>query len=180
MVEVAAASAAWLGASLVVLADGRRGLSLGVASIALGLAGLLWQAGGELAAAALVAGGAIASVQRLRSGVEGWIVMPPGSTPRLILCAAAGLVGLWFAASVTIGSGAPLRFAVLTVIGLTGARIVTSRQVSVALTAVGGLALAAAAADGLAPGSLEPAAFLIAAVIAAGSTLVRVPAADAA
>ncbi len=173
MIE-AAAFTAWLGASVIVLADGRRGLALGLALIAIAFAALVWAGGDALAAGALFAGGAVAAVQRYRSGIGGWGLMPPGSTPRLILVIVAGALALWIAASITTGSGAPLRFATLAVIGLMGARVLEGREPAVLLTAVAGMALALATAAGLAPTTPGLAPYVIAALIAAGVSVLRV------
>src|SRR5207237_8346483 len=82
-----AAFAAWLGASLVVLGDGRRALAFGVFLAAAGMTVIAWQSAGPVAAAAIATGGALAAVRRFGSGPAGWRIMPPGSTPRLVLCA---------------------------------------------------------------------------------------------
>jgi len=173
VIDFAAAACAWLGAALVVLADGRRGLALGLAAAAAGLSVLAIQDGGGAAFAALAAGGAVASLAQLRSGPAGWGVMPPGSTPRLVLCIGAGLVGLWFAGSLTLGPDAPVRFAVLAVMGMMGLRIVTSDETPVVLAALAVLALAAATAAGLASTPPGAAPYVAAALIAAGALLVR-------
>lgn len=150
VVAVAAAFVAWLGAALVVLSEGRRGLSLGLVMITAGFAVLALASGIYLGAAAVAAGGLIGSRQCLRSGPPTWEIMPAGSTARLVLCIGSGLVALWVAALVTTGPGAPLRFAVLVVLGLMGARILASGEISVVLTGIAGFALALAAAPGLA------------------------------
>ena len=173
MIEIAAATAAWLGACLIVLADGRYGLACGLGLATAGMSALAWQSGAGVGVAALAAGGAAASYQRLRRGPDGWRLMPPGSTPRLVLCIVAGLIGLWFAATVTSGSGSPLRFASLAVIGMLGVRVVTSQESEVVLSAVGCLALAVAVAAGLESGTLGPAACIAAGVVAAGAGLAR-------
>lgn len=169
-----AAFMAWLGAAMIVLSDGRRGLGLGLALIAVAFAALAWMAGNLGAAAAMLAGGAAAAVQRLRSGSDDWRVMPPGSTPRLVLVIAAGFLALWFAASITTGAGAPLRFAALAVLGLMAARVLEARDPAIVLTAAAGLALAVAMATGLAatPPGLAP--YIAAALIAAGLSVFRV------
>jgi hypothetical protein len=146
---VAAAFLAWLGASLVVLADGRRGLATGLGLLSAALAVLAWPSAALPGALAVAAGGLIASWQCWRSGPAAWGVMPAGSTPRLVLCVASGLLALWVAASVTNGPGAPLRFAVLLVLGLLGARILGGRDAAALLTSVAGLALVLAVAPGL-------------------------------
>lgn len=166
MIEGVAAFAAWIGVSLIVLADGRLGLAAGLALSTMALAILAWPAGGAVASVAIVLGGGIAAAQRLRSGPPGWDVMPAGSTPRLVMCVASGLIALWIAASVVTGSAAPLRFAVLTGIGLAGARVLGTDDVAAATTAVAALILAiatGAAVDDLSP-SLWP--YVAAAVVA--------------
>ena len=168
MIEALAAVLAWLGAALIVLSDGRRGLAVGLFAASIAFASLAWSGGQRPAAVAILVCGAIASLQRLRSGAEGWGIMPAGSTPRLVLCIASGLVALWVGASVTNGPGAPLRTAVLAFIALMGARVLSARDVPAVLTAVAALALAMGAATGLASTSPGPAPYLIGALIAAG------------
>jgi hypothetical protein len=179
VIAASAAFLAWLGASMIVLADGRRGLAFGLALATVGLAGIAWLEGDGLAAAIVLAGGAMAAFQRHRVGPAGWLVMAPGSTPRLILCVAGLLVALWFAGSVTVGPDGATRFAVLSVVGLSGARIVSSREPSVIVTAVAVLAIAIAVAAQLGVSSPGPAPYLAAALIAAGVTFLPVPAARA-
>jgi hypothetical protein len=94
--------------------------------------------------------------------------MPAGSTARLILCIASGLLALWVASVVTTGTGAPLRFAVLVVLGLMGARMLMSREAPAVLTGIASLALVLAVASGLAPGSPGSITALVGALIAAG------------
>src|SRR5262249_32418456 len=70
-VDFAAAFLAWLGASTVLLADGRRGLAAGMALAALGLAGVCLPVGGPLVAAFVLAGGAVAAARRAMVGPAG-------------------------------------------------------------------------------------------------------------
>src|SRR5207302_10208899 len=86
VVEAGAVFVAWLGVSMMVLADGRRGLGLGVALAGLGLAAIVFQGHGLVAAAALAVGAAIAAARHLVSGSAGWQIPPPGSTPPPRLC----------------------------------------------------------------------------------------------
>jgi hypothetical protein len=167
MLEGLGALVAWVGASLIVLADGRRGLALGVALAAAGLAVVTGLSDGPVPAALLVLGGAIAAASRLARAGGGWAVMPPGSTPRLILCVASALVALWIALGITGGDSPALRFAVLVVIGLAGARVLASADPQVQLTAAATLALAVGAASGLGGGDLWP--YVAAAAVAAGA-----------
>ena len=79
----------------------------------------------------------------------GWGTLPPGSTPRLVLCVATGLVALWIAFTITTGSGAGLRFTALAALALAGARLLWSSDPHVQLTAAGVLALAVAMASAI-------------------------------
>ena len=169
MIDSGLAFLAWLGAALIVLSDGRRGLAAGLGVLALGLALLAIGDGQALGGVAVGAGGAIAAFQRWRIGSPRWGIMPAGSTPRLVLCVASGLLALWIAASITTGAGPQLRFAVLVVIGMLGVRVLDTRDGYVVTTAVAGLALAVAGAGGLAgasPGQLPYLAAALAAVAA--------------
>jgi hypothetical protein len=169
MAEVAASIATWLGVSLVVLSDGRRGLAAGIALAAAGLAVLAFANVGPVAAASIGAGGAVATLRRAFIGPAGWGIMPAGSTPRLVMCVAGGLVALWIGAVVMSGSGAPLRVAVMSSIGLAGARVLWSDERAVLLSAVGVLAMAIAVAAVVAadPPGVWP--FGAAAIIAAST-----------
>ena len=149
VVEVVAALLAWLGASLVVLADGRRGLALGLALLTAGFTVLALASGLPVGAVAVAAGGGIAAWQCWRSPAARWGIMPAGSTPRLVLCIGSGLLGLWLATAVVSGPGAAMRFVVLVVLGLTGARVLSSSELHVVLAGIAGLALALGAAPGL-------------------------------
>lgn len=167
----AAAFAAWAGAAVIVLADGRRGLAVGIALIGAGFCALGWLAGDWFGGAALLAGAVVCAIQLLRSGRQDWGLMPPGSTARLILAAVGGILSLWVAASVATGAGAPLRFASVAVMGLMAARLLQGQKAVQVLTASAGLAIALAAASAVgrtAPG-LVP--YLVAGVIAAGASL---------
>lgn len=169
MIDAAAAFVAWAGACAIVLSDARRGLAVGTALAAVGLALASIPGGGWVGAAILAAGGAAAASRRYLTGPAGWRVMPPGSTPRLVLSVAAGIIGLWVGVSVMSGSGGGLRFAVLSVLGLAGGRLLTSDDPCVAQTSVAVIALAVAAAAGL--GSSAPGVwpYLAGAVVAAAA-----------
>jgi len=172
-VAAIAALCAWFGASLIVLGDGSRGVAAGVGFATAGLVALAWQAAGVVPALAILAGGTLVALRHAWSGSETWDIMPTGSTPRLILCVALGLVALWIAASVTLGPGVAQRFAVLVVVGLTSARILTSQQTPIVMAAAAVLALAIGVAASLGAHSVWP--YIAAAVIAAGVTLVPIP-----
>ncbi len=175
-----AAFVAWLGAALIVLADGRQGLALGLALLTISLAVLTWPVGMAGGSVAIGVGGVVAAAQCWRSGPAVWGIMPAGSTPRLILCIASGLLTFWLAASVTTGPDASRRFAVLVVVGLMGARILMSRDVPVVMAGIAGLGLALAAASGLAADSPGPVPAIAGGLIAAGVMFVpaaRIPSA---
>ncbi|HKW58336.1 MAG TPA: hypothetical protein VJR46_01075 [Candidatus Dormibacteraeota bacterium] len=171
--EIVGAFTAWLGASLVLLADGRRGLAAGMALATLGLAAACLSAQGPFAAAVIFAGGAVAAVRRTTVGGPGWAIMPPGSTPRLVTCVAGGLLALWIGLAVTTGDGGALRFAAMAAIGLAGARVLWSDDPAVVLTAVAVMALGIAAATSLALDSPGVWPFAVAGVVAAGTAVIQ-------
>jgi hypothetical protein len=173
-VTVAAGLAAWVGAAVIVLADGRRGLATGVGLVALGFTVLAWTNGLWLEGAVLLAGGTLAVIELVLSGPKEWGLMPPGSTPRLILAVVAGILSLWVAASVTTGPGASLRFASFAVLGLMAGRLLQSQNATAVLTAASGLAIALAGASGLAPNGAGLAPYIVGAMIAAGAFLIPV------
>jgi hypothetical protein len=173
-VTEAAAFLAWFGAAVIVLSDGRRGLALGLGLATIGFAALAWFGGERVAAAAVLVGGGVAAAQRLRTGPDVWGVMPAGSTARLVLCIAGGLLALWIATSVMTGPGAPLRFAALSVLGLMTARAVGEAENAAVLTALAALALAVGMSAGLAGASPGPAPLIAAALIALGASFIRV------
>ena len=170
MLEAVAAFAAfvaWLGASVLVLADGRRGQATGLALIAVALAVLAWPAGMAFGAIAIASGGLAGAVWCWGPGTSTWGIMPAGSTPRLVMCIASGLLALWLALSVTTGAGASLRFAVLVVLGLMGGRILMSKEALALMTAIAAFALALGAAPGLAAVSPGPVPAIVAGLVAA-------------
>ena len=172
--STSAAFAAWIGAALIVLSEGRRGLALGMALVTLGFAGLALAAGQVEGAVALVAGGGVAVVQRLRSGKDAWGVMPPGSTARVVLAAGVGLLALWISTTVMSGPGASIRFAALSVLGLTAARVLTPSDPPAVMTALAALALSVAVAAGVAGTGPGPAVYVLAAIVAGGISLIQV------
>jgi len=169
-----AAFAAWAGAAAIVLADRRRGLAVGVLLVAVGFTVLSWADGAWLNGAFLLAGGLVCAAERLRRGPQEWGLMPPGSTPRLILAAVAGILSLWFAVSVTTGPHPALRFACVAVLGLSAGRVLQGHAAAPVLTASAALAIALASASALAPSDPGFAPYLIAGLIAGGVALLPV------
>lgn len=167
MIEGVAALAAWLGASTIVLADGRLGLAAGMALSAAGLGVIAWQSAGAIDAAVIFAAGILASALRLRAGTPGWNIMPPGSTARLVMCVASGVLALWVAATVVQGPGVAFRFAAMTTIALPAARILATDDVAAATTAAGLLLLAVAVASAVQ--GADPVSFVAAALVATGA-----------
>jgi hypothetical protein len=175
-----AAFAAWLGAAVIVLSDGRRGLALGLAVMTVAFTVLAWLGGEPLGAVALLLGGGVACFQRLRTGPDVWGVMPPGSTVRLVVSIGGGLLGLWVATSVMTGPGAPLRFAALSVLGLMTARVLGQADRAAVMTALAAFALSVAMAAGIADTSPGAVPYIAAALLAAGISVMRVPETNAA
>jgi len=170
----AAGFAAWAGAAIIVLADGRRGLAVGIALVGAGFTVLAWLAGDWFGGAALLVGVAVCAIQLLRTGRQEWGLMPPGSTARLILAVVGGILSLWVAASVTTGAGAPLKFASVTVLSLLAARLLQAQKAVQVLTASAGLAIALAGASALGRSVPGLVPYLVAGVIAAGVSLLPV------
>lgn len=167
MIGPAAGFLAWLGASLVLVSDGRRGVAVGMGIATAGLAVLALLAAGPVAAGALAAGGAVASFRRFQAGAPGWAILPPGSTPRLVLCIAAAIAAFWFAAGVTSGALGSIRFAVVLVIVLAAARVLVSTEHAILLSAAALLALAVGLGAAVAPGAQNPWPFIAGGLAAA-------------
>ncbi len=136
------AALAWVGASLLVLSEARRGVALGLGITALGIGLLAGVERGLPAAAALGGGGVLAAALRLRDGGRGWGVLPPGSTPRVIMSLAALLLSALVGGSMMTGPGGAGRVAALTVGGLACARLLTTHRRASALSAAAAMALA--------------------------------------
>ena len=171
---IAAAIVAWAGAAIITLADGRRGLALGIAVVAIGFGALAFANGGWLGGAVLIAGGAVSAIQLGRNGSQDWGLMPPGSTPRMILAVVAAILSLWVAGSVTTGPGASLRFASVAVLGLMAARLLQAPTAVPVLTAAAALAIALAGASGIGTSEPGPAPYVVGALIAAGASFLPV------
>ena len=169
MISPAAALVAWLGATFIVVADGRRGLAAGIALSALGLAVLAFLTAGLVPATALAAGGAIAAARRYTSGPEGWSILPHGSTPRLVLCIAAALLAFWLSAGITSGPFASLRFAAILGAALAAARVLSSADESALLSALVLLSLSGASVTAVAIPEPSVWPYLAAGVLAAGA-----------
>jgi hypothetical protein len=160
VVALAAALVAWAGVTLVLVADGRRGLALGLLLTTAGLAVAVADLGQPAyAAAALAAGGLVAAVLRLRDGRPGWRILPPGSTPRLM----AAIVVFAFGSVAVISTEADarwiVRLAAFAVAALAGGRVVTRDH--------RGLALGAASAVALGLGALGGATAIVAGALVA-------------
>jgi hypothetical protein len=130
--------------------------------------------GGWLGGAFLLAGGAVSAVVLGRRGAPSWGLMPPGSTPRLILAVVVGILSLWMAVTVSTGPGAGLRFAGLAVLGLSTARLLQAKSPVSVLAASAGLAIAIGGASALAGSDAGFAPYLIGGAIAAGAAFLPV------
>jgi hypothetical protein len=171
--------AAWLGGALLVLSEGRRAIATGIVAIALGLAATAVTH--DLGAAGLLAaGGLVAAGLRFSDGSTpaGWSILPPGSSPRIILTVVAGIAALWVGVAYLTGfADRRLLVAALVVIILAGARLLESQSRPVLLGAASALALALGAAALLIPGAPAASAALAAAA-ASGIGLLRGAEAD--
>jgi len=163
---------AWLGATVVVLADGRRGLAAGLAMVAVASAGVTLAAGDLIGAAILLAGGLVAAALRFNTGPEGWGLMEPGSTPRMLFAVVAGLFALWVAASITAGGTGGTRFAAFVTILLLGGRLLQAASPAALLTAGSGVALVLGVIAGTLDGGGGIAAYAVAAIVCAGVSAV--------
>ncbi len=170
MSEVAA-FVAWLGAAVIVLSDSRRGLAAGLAVLAAGAAAIAWSQGEQGGAIVLLAGGVLGSALRFTIGPDGWGLMQPGSTPRLLLTVVVALVALWVALAVTTGASAGFRFAVLTVLVLLGGRLLEAAEPAAMLTAIAGIALVLGIVSG--DGIVS---YAVAALVTAGVSAMPMPA----
>lgn len=142
----AGAVIAWAGATLLVIAEGRRALAAGVAIAGAGLA--LAVSERPLPAVALLAGGLLAGALRLRGGPPGWQALPPGSTPRLVLAIVAGILGAFVAVSVVPSPDPAAGRAAIVVAGcLAAARVLSTARRGAALASLSTLCLVMAALE---------------------------------
>jgi hypothetical protein len=149
--SVSATLAAWMGAAIVAVSDGRRGLALGLLLTGVGLAGVEQLAGGPPVAVALLASGGLgAAAFRLRDGPPGWGILPPGSTPRIILSLVALAAGAFVGISLTGAVGSLGRVAPLAVCGLAVARLLSADRRVAAVAAASAMSLALGTMGGLA------------------------------
>jgi hypothetical protein len=159
---------AWLGAALLLVGDGRRGLALGLVLLTAGLAGAS-AAGGQapLGVAVLALGGVAAAALRLRGGRAGWGLLPPGSTPRLV-GAIVGVIAATLVAGFGLGTAeGAARLAALVVAALAAGRILTVEDRWAALGGASALALGLGALGGTA-------ALVAAGIVAAGLGVIDV------
>lgn len=152
---------AFIGGSVVALADGRLGLAVGLALTGLALGGLSLGAGDPGGAALIGAGGVISGGLRLRGGAAGWGLMRPGSTPRLVLCAVCLVLALFVTLSLLGGQDAARRLAVLSVAGIATGRLTGWAPRGPGLAAAAALALALALLGGTAAQAAGAAAAIV-------------------
>jgi hypothetical protein len=148
--DAIAALAAWLGAAVVVLSDGRRGYALGLMLGALGLAGGKLAAGDTPASVSLAAGGLVAAALRLRDGEPGWGLLPPGSTPRILLSVVVLALAAFVSITLVGGQRPWLNLAPLACAALAGARLLGSPARAPAYAAAALMALGLGAMSGFA------------------------------
>jgi hypothetical protein len=147
-VAAAGAVGAWAGGALLVFSEGRRGLAAGVAATGLGLAASLVTH--PLPAILIAAASVLAAALRLRDGRPGWAVLPPGSTPRLMLAVLTGVLGAFAGATLmTAPEPAAARVAIVVAGALATARLLSTSRRGPALAALSGLCLVLAALEAI-------------------------------
>ena len=163
---------AWLGASVLVLSDARRGLSVGLLLAAIGLAVVRLVEGDSLDALLLFAGGLLSSYVGLRRNARrGWGLLPPGSTPRIVLAVVVGGAALWLGMGMLDSPGeAPARAAAVIVMALGAGRLLAVRDPRAALAAASLIALGAGTIAALA--TTDQTGALIGAVAAVALNLI--------
>ena len=152
VVVIGAVVVAWLGGAFLVLSDARRGIALGLALYGLGLAGTVLDQ--PVAALELALAGLVVAGLRLRDGRPGWGTLPPGSTPRLLLCVVSGVLCAFAGASLLEAPGsAPARVAILLGGAMGAARLLSTLHRESALASTSALVLALGAAEALSGGA---------------------------
>jgi hypothetical protein len=155
---------AWLGASLLALSEARRGIALGLLLTGAGLTGaVLAGAGpappglagtgfsGRSAGALLLAvAAAVSALLRLRDGVDGWGLLPAGSTPGIVLSVVVLAASLLLGSTVLGGGRSSPAVAPLAVSVVAAVRLLSSRRRQVVLACASALALALGALGGTA------------------------------
>lgn len=115
---------AWLGASITVLAEGRRGLGCGAALVGAGLCAVEIAAGDPVPGVLLLIGGAGYGAFRQRDGARGWVLFAPGSSPRMIAAVLLFAVSLFLINAIDIAT--PALAAILTVSALAVMRLTST------------------------------------------------------
>lgn len=166
----------WLGASILVLSDARRGLAVGVLAASLGVALAVAVQDGPVDGGLLAAGGVLAAVASLRRNPRrGWGLLQGPSTPRVVICVVVGGAGLWLALGMLDSPGqAEARAAALVVIALGAGRLLGEREARAALAAASLAALGAGALAAMSSGT--PAAAVVGAAAALALNLLPTPA----
>jgi hypothetical protein len=135
---------AWLGASITVLAEGRRGLGCGALLVGAGLCAIEIAAGHTVPGLLLLIGGAGYGILRQRDGAPGWVLFAPGSSPRLIAAVLLFAVSLFLINTLDIGT--PALAGVLTVSAVAVMRLTSTpdRAALASCAAIEALALGVA------------------------------------
>jgi hypothetical protein len=138
---VAAAGLAWFGATLTSLAEARRGLALGLALTGAGLAGVV--AVSRPLDALLLAGATVGTaLLRLRDGPAGWDLLPPGSTPGIVLSIVVLVLSVLLSGTFLLGPLSVSSLAPFAVALVAAVRLLTVEDRASALAAGAALALA--------------------------------------
>lgn len=139
-----AAGLAWFGATLTTLAEGRRGFAFGLALAGAGLSGVQLSAGRPLNALVLAGAALLSAALRLRDGPGGWGLLPPGSTPGIVLSIVVLVACVLLAGALLQGAAGIPSLAPLAVALVAAGRLLTVVRRPPALAAASGLALALA------------------------------------
>jgi hypothetical protein len=166
----------WLGGSILVLSDARRGLAVGLLLADLGLALAVTVQAGLADGGLLLAGGLLAVAAGLRGNPRrGWGLLQGPSTPRVVLCVVMGGAGLWLGLGIIDAPGQPeARAAATMMLALGAGRLFAEREPRSGLAAATLVALGAGALAAMS--SATPAAALVGAVAAVALNLLPTPA----
>jgi hypothetical protein len=166
----------WLGASILVLSDARRGIGVGLLLAVLGLTLTVTIQAGPADGGLLAAGGLLAVGASLRRNPRrGWGLLQGPSTPRVILCVVIGGAGLWLGLGMIDSPGQPeARAAATVMIALGAGRLFAEREARSGLAAASLIALGAGALAAMS--SATPAGALVGAVTAVALNLLPTPA----
>ena len=165
----------WLGASVLVLSDARRGIAVGLLLASAGLGLAVSAQDGPADGGILFAGGLLAVAAGLRGNRRrGWGLLQGPSTPRVVLCVVVGGAGLWLGLGMIDTPGqAEARAAATVMIALGAGRLFGEREARSGLAAASLVALGTGALAAMS--SQTPLAALAGALAAVALNLLPTP-----